>query len=112
MNHERDKPEFFRVPDNIIVCSLTPPDHYGVIDYFIPQNVFNETSLFSDMFKYKSALNQEEFRYKKNLRSCQKNYTDYFKFASWYYPDKFVRILYLIYLKGNYQNGQKNITMK
>lgn len=80
--------EYFLVPSHIIICSLTPPNNYGLIESFIPKNAFRNTNLFEDMFNLKSYLQKEDFKFEKHKKDFGAINTDYFKFASWYYPNQ------------------------
>ena len=73
------------VPKNIIICSLNPPDYYGVIKSLV--KYVYKSNLFEDMFRLKTKIS-ESFKFNKNLHDLEDINT---KFASWYYQDNYVQ---------------------
>ena len=77
--------KYIKIPENIMVCILTPPDSYSVALRPKKQSLFQTTNLFQNILAYRCHMKKEELKFRR-YESFQLDAYDLFKFSSWYYP--------------------------
>ena len=95
--------KYIKIPDNVIVCFLTPPDTLGVT--YIPRSkeMFRDSGVIPHMINYRSRLIDSNLKYKRHTEAHFDSY-DMFKFSSWYYPGQYCNNYSMYYSRKELQN--------
>jgi hypothetical protein len=106
---QTDEPTVY-LPNNIVVCFLTPIMHLGTRKHTLFKNPKREDmdmliGIYQNMFKYKQNLDDEALIF---MNKKWHVVTNYFKHSSWYYPGQEVPNVEFMYSESENFNEAKD----